>query len=188
MRWRLLRFEVSSQKLIPCECSLLLGEAHKADNTTSWYVIGQLMASVSLQQLNKRHPDDYLTAIYTQFAMLGLLAILYLFLPETPWFLITSGQTGKARALLQKLKGDIPGYSVDIELAVLQNTVEEQRHRANVVGKMPLKMIFRGLNLKRLIIALWPKLTQQAVGLSVFNNYSTYFCKPTNVRYYPLHE
>jgi hypothetical protein len=135
------------------------------------------MASVSLQQLNKKHPDDYLTAIYTQFGMLGLLAILYFFLPETPWFLISSGQTDKARKLLQRLKGGIPGYDVDTELAVLQNTIDEQRHRANVVGKMPLRMIFQGLNLKRLVIALWPKLTQQAVGLSVFNNYSTYFCE-----------
>lgn len=151
-------------------------ETNKAHIGLSWYVIGQLMASVSLQQLNKKHPEDYLTAIYTQFAMLGLLAILYLFLPETPWFLISSGQTGKARLLLQRLKGNVPGYNVDIELAVLQNTIEEQRNRAHVVGKMPLKMIFQGLNLKRLIIALWPKLTQQAVGLSVFNNYSTYFC------------
>jgi hypothetical protein len=63
---------------------------------------------------------------------------------------------------------------------VLQNTIEEQRARANVVGKMPVRMIFQGLNLKRLVIATWPKLTQQAVGLSVFNNYSTYFCKSTS--------
>lgn len=161
---------------------ILFREISKVDDTSSWYVIGQLMASVSLQQLNKRHPEDYLTAIYTQFAMLGVLAILYFFLPETPWYLITSGQTAKARTLLQKLKGDIPGYSVDIEIAVLQNTVDEQRNRAHVVGKMPLKMIFQGLNLKRLIIALWPKLTQQAVGLSVFNNYSTYFCGSTTAK------
>lgn len=159
------------------------GDRSKTDNAFSWYVIGQLMASVSLQQLNKKHPDDYLTAIYTQFGMLGLLAILYFFLPETPWFLISSGQTDKARKLLQRLKGGIPGYDVDTELAVLQNTIDEQRHRANVVGKMPLRMIFQGLNLKRLVIALWPKLTQQAVGLSVFNNYSTYFCEsPPNAR------
>lgn len=135
------------------------------------------MASVSLQRLNKTMPLDYLTAIYTQFGMLGMLGIIYFFLPETPWYLVSSGKYDKARALLQRLKSNVPGYDVDTELAVLQNTIEEQRARANVVGKMPLRMIFQGLNLKRLVIALWPKLTQQAVGLSVFNNYSTYFCK-----------
>lgn len=35
--------------------------------------------------------------------------------------------------------------------------------------------IFRGTNGWRLLIALWPKLMQQFVGLSVFNSYSTYF-------------
>jgi hypothetical protein len=106
-----------------------------------------------------------------------MLGIIYFVLPETPWYLVSSGKFDKARALLQRLKSNVPGYDVDTELAVLQNTIEEQRARANVVGKMPLRMIFQGLNLKRLVIALWPKLTQQAVGLSVFNNYSTYFCK-----------
>lgn len=135
------------------------------------------MASVSLQRLNKNMPMDYLTAIYTQYGMLGLLAIIYFFLPETPWYLITAGKYDKARNLLLRLKGAVPGYDVDTEIAVLQNTIDQQRARANFGGKIPTREIFRGLNLKRLIIALWPKLTQQAIGLSVFNNYSTYFCK-----------
>lgn len=146
----------------------------------SWYVIGQLMASVTLQQLSVTKPDDYKIAIYTQFAMLGLLAIIYVFLPETPWYLLTKGKEEQARKLLVRLKGGVPGYNVDAEIAFLTHTIEDQRSRAGSNGKIPLRQIFSGLNLKRLVIATWPKLTQQAVGLSVFNNYSTYFCEHHN--------
>ncbi len=37
--------------------------------------------------------------------------------------------------------------------------------------------VFKGRNLIRSIIASWPKVVQQFVGLSVFNTYATYFCK-----------
>lgn len=37
--------------------------------------------------------------------------------------------------------------------------------------------VFKGRNLLRFIIAGWPKITQQFIGLSVFNTYATYFCK-----------
>ncbi len=36
--------------------------------------------------------------------------------------------------------------------------------------------VFRGRNLLRFLIAGWPKIAQQFVGLSVFNTYATYFC------------
>lgn len=39
--------------------------------------------------------------------------------------------------------------------------------------------VFKGRNLIRSIIASWPKVVQQFVGLSVFNTYATYFCKST---------
>lgn len=82
----------------------------------------------------------------------------------------------QARKSLTRLKGGVEGYNVEVDLAVMRNTIDEQRARAQQTGPIPLKMIFRGLNGKRLIIALWPKLQQQFVGLSVFNNYATYFC------------
>lgn len=37
--------------------------------------------------------------------------------------------------------------------------------------------IFQGRNRLRFFIATWPKITQQLVGLSVFNTYATYFCE-----------
>lgn len=135
------------------------------------------MSSVALQRLNKLHPYDFRLAIYTQWGMIGGLAIVYCLLPESPWWLVGKSKVDKARKTLLRLKGGVPGYDVDDELAVMQNTIAEQRHRAGESGQIPLRRIFMGLNGKRLIIALWPKLCQQFVGLSVFNNYATYFCE-----------
>jgi len=142
------------------------------------------MSAVGLQRLNKLHPFDFRLAIYTQWGMIGGLAIVYCFLPESPWWLVGKDKTDKARKTLLMLKGRVPGYDVDSEIAVMQNTIAEQRHRAGETGQMPLKRIFMGLNGKRLIIALWPKLCQQFVGLSVFNNYATYFCESRNTVQY----
>ena len=67
------------------------------------------------------------------------------------------------------------GYDAELEVAVMRHTIDEQRKRAGSTTKIPFKKLLWGLNGKRLIIALWPKLCQQFVGLSVFNNYATYF-------------
>lgn len=54
-------------------------------------------------------------------------------------------------------------------------TVErEAARRDKQEGSMA---VFQGRNLLRFFIASWPKITQQLVGLSVFNTYATYFCK-----------
>jgi SP family general alpha glucoside:H+ symporter-like MFS transporter len=135
------------------------------------------MSSVSLQRLNIVQPLNFRLAIYTQWGMIGGLAIIYVFLPESPWWLMQKGKEDKARKSLGRLKGSVEGYDVEVDLAVMRNTIDEQRARAHQQGAMPLKMLFMGLNGKRLLIALWPKLCQQFVGLSVFNNYATYFCE-----------
>lgn len=50
----------------------------------SWFVVGQLMAPVALNELNATHPYDFKTAIYTQWAMIGITIIIYVLLPESP--------------------------------------------------------------------------------------------------------
>lgn len=55
-------------------------------------------------------------------------------------------------------------------------TVERERFVAEQNREIGLFAVFKGKNLLRLMIASWPKVTQQFVGLSVFNTYATYFC------------
>lgn len=59
-------------------------------------------------------------------------------------------------------------------------TVEEERHIAKESSQEGLFSIFYGRNILRFLIAAWPKITQQLVGLTVFNTFATYFCKRTS--------
>ncbi len=54
-------------------------------------------------------------------------------------------------------------------------TVEEERRVAIANSQIGFWTIFKGTNGYRLLIAAWPKIAQQFVGLAVFNTYSTYF-------------
>lgn len=56
-------------------------------------------------------------------------------------------------------------------------TIAEERHIAKENRQEGIWAVFYGRNLLRWLIASWPKVVQQFVGLSVFNTYATYFCK-----------
>lgn len=61
-------------------------------------------------------------------------------------------------------------------------TITEERQQAQRDKQQGMWAVFRGRNLLRFIIAAWPKITQQFVGLSVFNTYATYFCMTIRAR------
>lgn len=138
------------------------------------------MSAVTLQRFNIVAPYSFRQAIYVQWGLIGGLFVIYCVLPESPWWLMQKDHVDRARQSLTRLKGGVQDYNVEVELAVMRNTIDEQRARAQSLGAIPLRMIFQGLNGKRLLIALWPKMQQQFVGLSVFNNYATYFCESTS--------
>jgi MFS family permease len=58
----------------------------------------------------------------------------------------------------------------------MTTTVAHERIMAEQNSKEDTGAVFRGRNLIRFIIASWPKIVQQFVGLSVFNTNATYFC------------
>lgn len=60
---------------------------------------------------------------------------------------------------------------------VMTTTVAQERITAEQNSEEDTWAVFRGRNLIRFIIASWPKIVQQFVGLSVFNTNATYFCK-----------
>ncbi|KAH8691383.1 hexose transporter [Talaromyces proteolyticus] len=140
-----------------------------------WFVVGQLFASVALNRLNASSPYDFRTPIYTQWAMIGVIIIIFVFIPETPWWLVSKGKMESARKVLQKYNGNVQGYDVQEQISIMSNTIEEERYIASLNSEEGTWSVFRGRNLIRFIIAGWPKITQQFVGLSVFNTYATYF-------------
>jgi MFS transporter, SP family, general alpha glucoside:H+ symporter len=124
-------------------------------------VVGQLLGPVGLQVLQYKDPYDYKTAVYSQFGMLGGLMIIYAILPETAWWSVSKDKIDKARKSLKFMYGGIQGYDIEEELAVMINTVHQERMVRGELRKVSQWEIFRGTNGWRLLIALWPKMMQQ---------------------------
>ncbi|KAH6967855.1 general substrate transporter [Ilyonectria sp. MPI-CAGE-AT-0026] len=140
-----------------------------------WFVLGQLFASVALNRLNAADPLDFRTPIYSQWGMIGVIIIIFVFLPETPWWLVSQGKLDKASKVLQLCNGHIEGYDIQEQIGIMDATVMMERHIAKRDSREGIWAVFQGRNLIRFIIAAWPKITQQFVGLAVFNTYATYF-------------
>ncbi|WWC71187.1 uncharacterized protein I206_105140 [Kwoniella pini CBS 10737] len=140
-----------------------------------WFSLGGLMASVALKVRSASDPLDYKSPIYTQFGMIGLSLIIFVFLPESPWWLASKGKFDKARVVLEKKFSGIPNYDIDSELAIIAATIEKQREWDREAAAEGTWAIFKGLNGKRFLIGSWPKVLQQFIGLSVFSSYSAYF-------------
>lgn len=48
------------------------------------WAIGQFFGPLALKIMNDNNPDVWLTPVYTQWGHIGLLMIIYAFVPETP--------------------------------------------------------------------------------------------------------
>ncbi|CAI7656076.1 unnamed protein product [Penicillium pancosmium] len=140
-----------------------------------WFVVGQIFASVALQELSANDPYDFRVPIYTQWAMVGVIAIIFVFIPESPWWLVSKGKIDEAAQILTRCNGNVEGYSVDEQIEVMTATVTEERILAERNSEEGTWAVFQGRNRLRFLIAAWPKIAQQLVGLSVFNTYATYF-------------
>lgn len=99
------------------------------------YGLGQLCSSLALKVINDRTPMEYLTAIYIEFAMLGIMAAVYLYIPETPYWCAMRGHHDRGRAVIQRLNGGIKGYDVDFHYNIIKRTVEkEQSYQKQIDG------------------------------------------------------
>lgn len=109
----------------------------------SWFVIGQLCGSVALNRLNAKDPYDFRTAIYTQvrevihikedkelarktadhhkWAMIGCMLIIFLLIPESPWWLAGKGKLQSAEKVLLRYHGHIEGYNVQEQIVSPSN-------------------------------------------------------------------
>lgn len=94
--------------------------------------------------------------------MIGIAVIIYLFLPESPWWLVSKGKIDQARKILLFKNHSVPDYDIESELNVIILTIEQQRqwdHAARAEGPFA---ILKGLNLKRFLIGCWPKVSAHA--------------------------
>lgn len=58
--------------------------------------------------------------------MVGLIGIIFVFLPESPWWLASKGKLDKAKKVLQLLNGDVKGYDIQEQIVSLNIKFQSQ--------------------------------------------------------------
>ena len=91
-------------------------------------------------------------------------------------------QDEKGKKMLRRVYGNVPGYDVEKEYAIIKNTLIEEKHKdkedkvrgfRNIIDLY--LMCFRHGNLKRTIGAAAPICAQQLTGLSFLSTYASLF-------------
>ncbi|KAK6371393.1 hypothetical protein LTS17_009124 [Exophiala oligosperma] len=138
-----------------------------------WSNIGGIICAVMMQQLNQKHPDNYLLAMRILWAPIGLMIVCWTLVPESPWFHARHGNKDKALKAMRQLYGGIPGYDFEEEYGIIERTIA---HEKEVLMEVPSVIhVFKGLNLKRTLTVMVLGISQQLAGLAIISTYSTYF-------------
>lgn len=103
--------------------------------------------SVMMQQLNQKHPDDYLLAMRILWAPIGAMILFWAFVPESPWFHARRGNKEAAMKSLRQLYGNVSGYDFEEEYNIIARTIEHENVLLN--NKPSYADVFRGVNLVR---------------------------------------
>ncbi|RDW74636.1 putative MFS alpha-glucoside transporter [Aspergillus mulundensis] len=146
-----------------------------------WWTLGSFFAQVALQHLSRSDPTDFRTPIYTQWAQLGLMLLIYLVVPETPAWCVNAGKLDRAKKELLKLHRGVENYDVDHQLQVLVMSAEHERALAVEQRREHWYEIFRGTNGLRTVISLWTNMSQQFIGLTLFGTFGTYFFQQAGI-------
>ena len=101
--------------------------------------------------------------------------LIWTILPESPRWLAVNGKHDKAKAVLNRLNGKVQGYDVEAEYNIILVELEEGRNLANQASRWSYWAIFKGTNLRRLLISWGPFAWQQWIGVPVIFGYTAYF-------------
>jgi hypothetical protein len=106
--------------------------------------IGSIIVSVMMQQLNQKHPDNYLLAMRILWAPIGLMIVFWALVPESPWFHARHGDKEKALKAMHQLYGGVKGYDFEEEYGIIEKTIAHER---DVLQEAPSVLhVFKGLN------------------------------------------
>ncbi|KAH8810798.1 general substrate transporter [Xylogone sp. PMI_703] len=151
-----------------------------------WNRIGSFLAPLILTIVQDTNPLNYKVPILTQWAFLGIMLQIFLWIPETPAYYAEHDQDEKGKAALYRINGHVEGYNVEVEYAVIKNTILEEHQELQSLGmnnrsfKHLLRSYvecFRGPNARRTLGAALPACAQQLTGLSFLNTYASLFFK-----------
>ncbi|KAL1404926.1 hypothetical protein Q8F55_008538 [Vanrija albida] len=138
-----------------------------------WSNIGGIIVAVMMQQLNQRHPENYLLAMRILWAPIGLIIVCWAILPESPWYHARRGNKEGALKAMKQLYGGIEGFDYEEEYGIIEHTIAHEREINK--GAPKYRDVFKGLNLKRTLSVAMLSACQQLAGLAIISTYSTYF-------------
>ncbi|CAI5785247.1 proton myo-inositol cotransporter [Podarcis lilfordi] len=118
--------------------------------------------------------------------MLGLSAVPaviqffgFLFLPESPRWLIQKGQTQKARRILSLMRGN---QTIDEEYDSIKNNIEEEEKEVGAAGPVICRMLTYPPTRKELIVGCGLQMFQQLAGINTVMYYSATIMQMSGVQ------
>lgn len=98
-----------------------------------------------MQQINQKHPDNYLLAMRVLWGPIALMLVCWVFVPESPWFHARHGNKEKAIKAMKLLYGGVRSYDFEEEYAIIVRTI---KHERDVLGCRTRYIdVFKGFNL-----------------------------------------
>ncbi|KAJ3962642.1 hypothetical protein N0V92_000627 [Colletotrichum tropicale] len=140
-----------------------------------WLIIGVFLSSCVLEGTSRISGTwSWKAAVVSQFGI-GLISLsLFTFLtPESPYYLSGKGETEKVKMVLCSLRGKEPGYIVEADVDLIMRTIEHERSTSG--AGVSFMDCFRGVDLRRTLLACLPMVMQQFSGWPLCGNYLTYF-------------
>ena len=127
------------------------------------YAGGQLVAAIALQIVNvvggsfpsshhsrQTDPQDWLKAIYSEWALHGVWIIGLLIIPETPWYYARKSNADQAKKVLGRIYRGVSDYNVEREYEAMVQEIERERAFANHQAGASYRDMFIGTNLVRI--------------------------------------
>ncbi|ORX34051.1 sugar transporter [Kockovaella imperatae] len=146
-----------------------------------WFSVGNTFAPVALQVMSTYAPNEFRIPIYTQYAQIGLMLIIYLIIPESPMWCASRDLEDRAKRNLRVLYRGVTDFDVDYQYQVLAQTVTHEKEEAILNRHTKWYSIFKGQHLRRTIASTWALTAQQVLGLTLFYTYSSYFFKTAGI-------
>lgn len=140
-----------------------------------WWTLGSFCTHVALQSLNRHNPYNWLIPVYTQWGHIGIMAIIYLILPESPSWCATVGKDEQAKKSLRFIYYGAKDFDIDYHYQLLVMNFEHERALAVEQRNESWLAIFKGTDGRRTITAMWTIVAQQFLGLALFGSFGTYF-------------
>ena len=97
-----------------------------------------------MQQLNQKHPDNYLLAMRILWAPIGLMLPCWIFVPESPWFYARRDNREAAMKSLHRLYGGIKDYNHEEEYNIICRTIALEKEALK--HQPGWKDVFKGMN------------------------------------------